>query len=606
MSASLSRCLPLAGFSYEEDPLGECHEFLDTVRQYALIPLPQLWCAQGEALACVTSLAIEMDPRLDDNAHASFVNGMLLAGWEPEEDEDDYPTPLPVRMHLSTSDSHNVERQHDHRQVTVYLASASVMSDFPDDLSDEQCSESYELLGRGGNSKVFDVKAQTCAGFLYAGLTFGRILADGDAASSMLVRDWPRFAHRGFMMDVARSYQPMPVLKGIVLAGAALKLNVLHLHLVDDQGWRIEITNEGRKTGDTCDYTRLHHASGATAVSAGENPGFDDADETTGTNSVHDDVNQGYEAVPAGRTGWYTQQELRELVRFARQLNVQIIPELEFPGHNHSVLHALPELATAGAWVQAEGDDGMPRVEAWTRWQVGYSYLDFDNPATWNFAEHIMRQCAQIFGTHCLHLGADECYNLVKQVGVARYEEIVNRVVVLARELGFQQVTLWQEGVRALASSVSQPASVGDVSGASSSRKADAVQLWNYTDPTLVDELLVHARRGGVDIINSDARHLYLDQKIDLADSRGLTWAVAEGLTTRETYLWDPLQHIPNDLHSSVRGIEACLWSETVRSVEDIAYLGLPRLAAIAEVAWTDQKRRSWVEVSGRLRVSDE
>ena len=162
-------------------------------------------------------------------------------------------------------------------------------------------------------------------------------------------------------------------------------------------------------------------------------------------------------------------------------------------------------------------------------------------------------------------------------------------IVTLAHTCGFARVTLWQEGVLAL----------NNQAGGN-----DAMQLWNYTDVSAVGDLLAHARETGAHIINSDARHLYLDQKINLSDALGLTWAVSEGLPTRNTYEWDPLADIPTDLHEFVDGIEACLWGETIRTAEDIAYLTLPRLASIAEVAWLAQENRAWQSVSERIGVS--
>lgn len=451
-------------------------------------------------------------------------------------------------------------------------------------------AEGYRLSSQSGSAQI-KVTVSSSAGAQYAATTLLKMLAPEHGSLAQLlgaldIEDAPRFAHRGVMLDVARSYLPLHLLDDLVRSAALLKLNVLHLHLVDDQAWRVEITNEDRHVDDETDYTALHYRSGMTAVAGGDNPGFDDNPETTGANAVHEDPNLGYEAIGAGQVGWYRQEDLRALCDFARDLHITIIPEIEFPGHNHSVLYALPKLATEGAWVnECEGE-----IQPWTRWQVGYSYLDYDNPSTWLFGEHAMRQYGKIFGFSHLHIGADECYHLIEAVGRDRYDEIVARVRRLAHEVGFETVTVWQEGVRGL-----------DVQPGE--RNTDRVQLWNYTKPEDIDTLLGYAKDNRARIINSDARHLYLDQKIDLGDSRGLTWAVAEGLPTRNTYEWDPLETIPKELRGAVEGIEACLWGETVRTEEDVTYLMLPRLAAIAEVAWTSQDKRDWADISSRLAL---
>lgn len=547
----------------------------ERVMTYQCVPLPQQWDKREKATessqerGVVLSLADTGDATCAIEALSSafelrawtLTEGDKALGsdtswvWEPSSADHDSPVP----------------------SVDIFTLAVGLTSDY----GEEGYRIDIDELTHG-----ITLYAGAPRGFFYGALTLAMLSETAQLSSTRAIQDAPHFEHRGFMFDVARSYQPLEVLKDIVDTAALLKYNTVHLHLVDDQGWRVEITNDGRKAHDHLDYTALHRVSGATAVNPGSDPGFDTGDATTGSNAVHDDTNRGYEAVPAGRPGYYTQAELKELVAYAARRHIRIVPELEFPGHNHSVLHALPELATEGAWTQAQ--DGV--VPAWTRWQVGYSYLDFDNPATWDFAEHVMRQYAEIFGTHTLHVGADECYNLISHVGTQRYNEILSRVIELAHRVGFTHVSVWQEGVKALPSL-----------GNENSTRTDRVQLWNYTDPAVVDELLTHVQQRNARIINSDGRRVYLDQKIDLDDSRGLTWAVAEGLPTRATYEWDPLASIPQDLHPYVAGIETCLWSETVRSVEDIAYLSLPRLASIAEVAWTAQEGRSWESIQERL-----
>lgn len=196
-----------------------------------------------------------------------------------------------------------------------------------------------------GETLRVQVEAATAAGFFYAGLTLAALACAGALQEGCLVEDEPRFAHRGLMVDVARSFLPIDALRDLVSAVASLKINVLHLHLVDDQGWRLEITNEGRAADDPADYTALHRRGGLTACNPGTNPGFDVPGAAM--SEVHA-MNAGYETIAAGIPGYYTQAELRELVAYAASMHVDVVPELEFPGHNHVVLHALPHLATAG------------------------------------------------------------------------------------------------------------------------------------------------------------------------------------------------------------------------------------------------------------------
>src|SRR5699024_7152462 len=121
--------------------------------------------------------------------------------------------------------------------------------------------------------------------------------------------DWPEYEYRGLMIDVARSFLTVEEMKQIIDFATLTKVSRLHLHLSDDQGWRIEITNDGRDEGDTIDYTRLTAVSGATAM-----------------------TERGYQDEP-GRTGFYTQDDYKEIAAYAAARHITVIPEIDLPGH---------------------------------------------------------------------------------------------------------------------------------------------------------------------------------------------------------------------------------------------------------------------------------
>ncbi|PID97725.1 MAG: hypothetical protein CSA82_02785 [Actinobacteria bacterium] len=438
-------------------------------------------------------------------------------------------------------------------------------------------SEGYVLTTRSGKGVL---STSTAAGAFYGALTLGRALqcVDEPSTLNLAIVDKPRFQHRGIMIDVARSFLPFDDLLGIVDAAASLKLNILHLHLVDDQGWRLEVTNEGRKAEDTTDYTALHRVGSMSACSAGPAPGFDVQEKEASPTS---DSQHSASSIVPGLTGYYTRAQLRELISYAAKRHVEIIPEIEFPGHNHVVLHALPHLASSGASAVDEGE-GVP---AWTRWQVGESYLDFTIDETWHFAEHVLRQTLEIFGPKHVHLGGDEAFKMLKKLGKEAYDQTMSQLVELAHSIGFDSVTLWQEGVLALSAS-------------------DCVQLWDYREETEVAGLIEAAKNSGCHVINSNAHHAYLDQKINLSDELGLTWACPQGLSAEGSYIWNPVADFPAEMHQQVIGVEACLWSETVRGAEAAAYMIFPRLLAIAEVAWSPQESRNWNDFASRSELA--
>ncbi|WP_180372209.1 family 20 glycosylhydrolase [Boudabousia liubingyangii] len=416
------------------------------------------------------------------------------------------------------------------------------------------------------------------SGAFYAGVTLAQLLQQGGRhVASQVITDEPSFEYRGFMLDVARSFVPLAEILALVDTIAVHKLNRLHLHLVDDQAWRFEMTNEGKACQDPIDYTMLHRRGGLGACASGDNPGFDDP-QLAASEVVGDNLK--FAGIPSGRTGYYTQAELRYLVDYAARRQIQVIPEFEFPGHNHVVLHALPELVGKGS--SAAGTPGRP--EAWDSWQVGHSYLDFDLPETWRFIEHLLSQAANVFGRSRIHLGGDEAHELLKNYGPQKYQQILQRVVASARVHGFEQVTLWQEAAGIYL------------------QENDYLQFW--TDQPSAggrDAIKRAANQGSFKIINSDAHYVYLDQKLKRDELLGLNWACPDGLPVEQCYRFDPLATFGPELAERVIGFEAPLWSETVRSIRDIFHLVFPRLTALAEVGWSNPKDRDWQEFKARL-----
>ncbi|AOZ72921.1 hypothetical protein BK816_06125 [Boudabousia tangfeifanii] len=416
------------------------------------------------------------------------------------------------------------------------------------------------------------------AGF-FAGTVTAAQLIIGELCDPLEIYDEPRFTYRGFMIDVARNFLEVPELYALIDIAAWHKLNVCHLHLVDDQGWRLEMDNVKRRIGDETDYTALHILGGASACQSGENPGFDEPEDAlTEVNAA----NQGFESIGPGQIGYYTKTELKELKQYAAARGIQLVPELEFPGHNHVVLHALPHLATAGASAQVDRDGKVP---PWTSWQVGHSYLDYDLPATWDFITQAILQVKDVFGTEVIHLGGDEAHQMMKRLGKERYLAVLNRIVKLAKMHGFSRVMLWQEACEV---------ALGP---------NDVIECWSDNiGAQSWEEVTAQAKAQGYKLLNANAAHAYLDQKPNLKDPRGLTWACAKGLKVTDAYNWDPLKDFPLEVHSQIIGIEAPLWSETVRSLEDALYLQYPRLSALAEVAWSRPENLDWNGFQRRMR----
>lgn len=363
---------------------------------------------------------------------------------------------------------------------------------------------------------------------------------------AITITDAPRLAHRGVQVDVARSFLTPDEIRPIIDALSAVKINRLHLHLSDDQGWRLEITNQGRSPDDPVDYTRLAQIGGATAMQAVNDP------ERPQTNEL-------------GRTGYFTQQEYRDLVRYAADRFVTVIPEIDAPGHTIAMLHAIAEL-NSPASDHSEGSK-PPATEYGTASEqsdgtVGASTLDVANPQTWMSLRHILGQLAALTEGAWLHVGGDESHVTPRQ----EYVEFVTRMVELVHDLGKRPIG-WNEYA------------VGGL------QPGDVVQYWVGDT-----EVTRQAAERGAKIVVSKSDAAYLDQKYTDRTPIGLDWA--GGGDVEAYYDWDPARLVENLDESALLGVEAPMWSETLRGRGNNEFLMFPRALAMAEIGWTPQQLR--------------
>jgi hexosaminidase len=337
------------------------------------------------------------------------------------------------------------------------------------------------------------------------------------------IRDVPRFAWRGAMLDVARHFLPLEDVKRYVDAMALYKLNVLHLHLADDQGWRIEIRSR----------PNLTKHGGSTQVGGG--PG-----------------------------GFYTQAEYRDLVAYAAERRIIIVPEIDMPGHTNAALASYPELTCDGV---------APPL--YTGIRVGFSAVCPDKEATYTFVQDVVRELAALTPTPYLHLGGDE----VEKLTSAQYRAFVERVEGIVRAAGKRMIG-W-----------------GEIAPANLDRST-IVQHWRSDAKASRDSAHLHAARGG-SVIMSPGNRTYLDMKYDSTTVLGLRWA---GLISVEhAYSWEPSTFLPRVPAEQVLGVEAPLWAETLVRRSDYEYLAFPRLIAIAELGWSRPNVRGWDGFRARL-----
>jgi len=335
------------------------------------------------------------------------------------------------------------------------------------------------------------------------------------------ITDYPRFAHRAAMLDVARHFFTVAQVERYLDQIALYKVNRLHLHLADDQGWRIAING----------WDRLTSYGGSTQVGGG--PG-----------------------------GYYTQSDYQAIVQYAQARHITVIPEIDMPGHTNAALASYPELNCDGQ---------APPL--YTGTDVGFSSLCVGKPITYQFLDDVIGQLAALTPGPYLHLGGDEAQSTT----AADYATFVTRVQQIATAHGKSMIG-WHD----IANTTLEPTTVA--------------QFWG-TGTT--DAAVAGAAQHGTKVVMSPANRSYLDMKYTRRTVLGQDWAGV--IEVKKAYDWNPGAYLSGVTESSVLGVEAPLWTETITSSADIEYMAFPRLAAIAELGWSPQATHDWTAFRSRL-----
>jgi hexosaminidase len=333
-----------------------------------------------------------------------------------------------------------------------------------------------------------------------------------------VVHDRPRFAWRGLMLDVARHFFDVAEVERLIDLMALYKLNRLHLHLTDDQGWRIAIRSWPRLT-----------------------------------------THGGRSAVGGDGGGYYTQRQYSRIVAYARDRFVDVVPEIDMPGHVNAALSSYAKLTCDGK---------APPL--YTGIDVGFSSLCIRKELTYAFVDDVIREVAALTPGPYVHIGGDEA--LATQP--ADYRSFVRRVEGIVRSHGKRMIG-WEDTARAVR------------------RRTSIAQHWH--DP----ELARSAVARGAKVIMSPATRVYLDMKYAPQTPIGLSWA---GTTdVKDAYGWDPATRVDGVPETAVLGVEATLFSETTVTRADLDLLAFPRLLGVAEIGWSPTARRGWRDYRRRL-----
>jgi len=377
--------------------------------------------------------------------------------------------------------------------------------------------EGYEL---SITSDLIQLSANCPAGLFYGIQTLRQLLPASQTSTVSLravsIRDTPRFVWRGAMLDVARHFFGVEDVKRYIDLISHYKMNRLHLHLSDDQGWRIEIKS----------WPRLTEVGGKTQV--------------------------------GGKSGgYYTQEQYKEIVEYARSRYVMLVPEIDTPGHTNAALASYAELNSS---------EESPALYEGT--QVGFSTLWINSEITYHFLNDVIRELAGITPAPYIHMGGDEAQSTSEE----DYKKYIKRVQQIVLEHGKKMIG-W-----------------GEI-GEAEILPGTIAQHW-------VGASYQGAKRQGAKMILSLANKTYLDMKYDESTPLGLTWAGL--ISVKEAYDWEPGSYMSELEEGDILGIEAPLWTETVLTMKDIEYMAFPRIIGLAELAWSP-KGQSWEEYKLRL-----
>ena len=402
------------------------------------------------------------------------------------------------------------------------------------------------------------ISAQSYAGHFYGIQTLLQILPpqiDGNATEIKLpaqkIVDYPRFAWRGFMLDSVRHYQSPEWIKKFIDLLASQKINTLHWHLTDDQGWRIEIKKYPELT---------RRAAWRKHIGFGLNP----------DQSSHYDKAGNY-------GGFYSQDEIREIVRYAASRNITIVPEIELPGHAVAALTVYPEFGCTGGPYEIRLVGG-----------VSEDVYCAGNEKVYKFWEDIFSEVAELFPGTFIHVGGDECPKIrwkscPKCQAKIREENLENEHELQSYVIRRVQKILARHGKRLIG--WDEILEGGLAPGA-------AVMSWRGADGGIAAARMRH------DVVMSPNSHCYYDYS---QSHSGEPRSFGGFIPLERAYEFNPTQGVPAAFHEHILGGQANLWTEYIPNEKHAEYMIAPRISALAEAVWTPQKQRDWEDFQERM-----
>ena len=409
------------------------------------------------------------------------------------------------------------------------------------------------------------VTASTRAGEFYAIQTLLQMLPPqvyrrAEGPDAMLLRQWevpcveivdqPRFSWRGSMFDVSRTFFDKAYILRHLDWLAYHKINKFHWHLTDDNGWRVEIKK----------YPKLTQVGAWRGRNEALDPAYNSGEERFG--------------------GFYTQEDIREIVAYAADRNIEIIPEIDLPGHSKALAVSYPEIL-------CRHNEELLSVQGETR-----NVICVGRENTYKMLDNIIKEIAQLFPSKYIHIGVEElvteswkycpdCQELMKEKGYTEERQLLGyfgeRMEKILAKYG-KKVEAWEDVVEAKTIS-----------------RDNLVLVWHD------QKVLQKALDAGYPAVTQNCYYLYMDMKYTPAE-RGHTWASI--IDVEKVYSFDPLQglDLSGDKQKLVRGLQGGLWTELLFYPPHFSeYQLFPRMCAVAEVGWTPQELRNYADFDARL-----
>lgn len=368
----------------------------------------------------------------------------------------------------------------------------------------------------------------------------------------VIIEDYPRFKYRGMMLDVSRHFMPKEFIKKFIDIMSIHKMNKFHWHLTDDHGWRIEIKQYPKLTeiGSMRDGTLIGHSR-----FAGKNPKFDN--------------------IPHG--GFYTQEEIKDIIKYAEERFIEIIPEIDMPGHTASLIASYPELGTL-----------KEKTEVKKIWGVQDEIL-IPTENTFNFLDNLFREIADIFPSSYVHIGGDEA----RKKQWIESEEVQKLMEKLEIEDEDSLQTYFIGRVQKILNNYEKKIIGWD----------EIIEGGLVNDATVMswrgEEGGIFAAKAGNNAIMSPTSHLYFDY---YQARTGEPLAIGGLIPLEKVYSYEPIpEGLDINQATKILGAQGNVWTEYIKTPEMVEYMSVPRMTALSEIVWSKRKKRDFSEFRKRL-----